>query len=234
MALDDVQTEAAHLIGPPPAPIRIGHSPLVAASLVAAAHRSLRPPHDGVGRRIDVRQDHIGPLIDSLTTGDRDLILIPSLPVAPHSGRRTIRSERLVLIEPERDGGPACGLIQLNDLTDRHLILLADTCGLTRYIRKLFEDNELRLTPHLAAADSYRSLERWSRAGMGSALIPLSKLGSPASPHRDVVDAAGCPIEITFDAVWDPAAELLDDIEHFVELLVAHAPTSVVGGVEST
>lgn len=95
------------------------------------------------------------------------------------------------------------GARDLEELDDRPLILVPDSCGLSMFTRSLFADNGLRLTQYPGEASSYRVLEEWSRLGLGAAVIPQSRLSSPDAPHRPLREADS-GVEIFYEMVWNP------------------------------
>src|SRR5699024_1539865 len=140
----------------------------------------------------------------------------PSVEPMPRYAHRVIDAEPLVLVEPHTGEGPA----SLGDLAGRQLIMLPDTCGLTSFTRSLIADNELPVTAYPGEAGSYRVLEEWSHLGLGSSMLPKSKLASPDAPHREVLDPEGQVLEIFYETVWDPASPIADELEDLADRLV--------------
>ena len=62
-------------------------------------------------------------------------------------------------------------------------------------------------------AASYRVLEGWAGMGLGSALLPRSKVTSVESRARPVVDVDGAAITIAYEAAWDGASPIADELE---------------------
>jgi hypothetical protein len=107
-----------------------------------------------------------------------------------------------VLRPPEHDAERAdAGRVTLGSLADDQLILVPDQCGLTSFTTRLFADSGNTLLRYPGEATSYRVLEEWSRLGLGTALLPVSKLTdstrlAPELQHRDH------PVLISYEAVW--------------------------------
>ncbi|UYQ77755.1 LysR family transcriptional regulator [Glutamicibacter sp. JL.03c] len=217
VALDDVHTEAGRWNTPAPETIRVGVSPLIDPKLVVSAYRAVcDQPEQEARRQLVLREANMRELRESLVAGDLDLIVVPSVEPMPRYAHRVIDSEPLVLIEPRPGEGPA----RLDDLTGRQLILLPDTCGLTTFTRSLIADNELNISAYPGEAGSYRVLEEWSHLGLGSAMLPKSKLASPNAPHREVLDADGSVLEIFYETVWNPASPIANELEDLADRLV--------------
>ena len=216
-ALDDVHAEAIRWTAPAPEAVRIGISPLIDSKLVARAYRAVcdRPGQQD-RRQLVLREANMSQLRESLVDGGLDLIVVPSVEPMPRYAHRVIDSEPLVLVEPSPGEGPA----HLSDLAGRQLIFLPDTCGLTTFTRRLITDNGFPVTAYPGEAGSYRVLEDWSHLGLGSAMLPKSKLTTPDTPHREVLDADGCVVEIFYETVWDPASPIANELEDLADRLI--------------
>ncbi|WP_344356959.1 LysR family transcriptional regulator [Brachybacterium phenoliresistens] len=216
-ALDDVHAEAVRWNAPRPGSIRVGVSPLIDPKLVASAYRAVcDEPGQDVRRQLVLREANMSELREALVEGELDIIVVPSVEPMPRYEHRVIDSEPLVLVEPHPGEGPA----RLDDLAGRQLILLPDTCGLTTFTHSLLTEHELAVTAYPGEAGSYRVLEEWSHLGLGSAMLPKSKLAAPDAPHREVLDADGRVVEIFYETVWDPSSPFADELRALADRLV--------------
>lgn len=216
-ALDDVHAEALRWNAPPPDTIRVGVSPLIDPKLVASAYRAVcDQPGPEARRQLVLREANMSELRAALVDGDLDIIVVPSVEAMPRYEHRVIDSEPLVLVEPRPGQGPA----RLDDLAGRQLILLPDTCGLTTFTRSLIREHELAVTSYPGEAGTYRVLEEWSRLGLGSAMLPKSKLAAPDAPHREVLDSDGDVLEIFYETVWDPNSPIAGELADLADRLV--------------
>lgn len=219
-ALDAVRSEAARWTTPRSETVRVGVSPLVDSTLVAGTYRALADAQSPDARRqLVLTEANMGELRAALDGGDLDVIVVPSVEPMPRFERRVIDVEPVVLVERGADDGP----VPLRELADRQLILLPDTCGLTRFTTGLLSEHELALRTYPGEAGSYRVLEEWSHLGLGAAMLPVSKLSDPAAPHREVLDAEGNVVEIFYECVWDPASPIAGELAEFVDRLVRPA-----------
>lgn len=215
-ALDGVTAEARRWTAPAEKYLRMGVSPLINPKLVAKAYRSVgalkAAPQPG---GIVLREANLAELRDALIVDDLDLIVIPSVAPLPRYEHRVIDSEPIVLIDPEAENEEP---VELAELAERELILVPDTCGLTTFTRDLLASRDLAVRPYPGEALSYRVLEEWSSLGMGSALLPLSKISDAAAMHRRVHDD-GVEVEIFYEAVWNPHSALASELNCLVGLL---------------
>jgi DNA-binding transcriptional LysR family regulator len=216
-ALDAVAAEAGRLTEPCGQKIRMGVSPLIGSQLVARAFSvvcDLPEPRDLV-----LREANMEDLRAALRTGLLDVILIPAVAAMPRFERRVIDVEPIVVVSPDcLDTDP----LELEDAGKEEFILVPATCGLTTFTTQLFQANEMPLRTYPGEAACYRVLEEWANLGLGSAMVPASKLSSPGVPHRPLLDR-GRPVRISFEAVWSAASPLAADLAGLVDgLAVDH------------
>jgi len=204
-ALDAVDAEANRWSRPEMDTIRMGVSPLIDPALIARFHRAVSGADaDPFRRQLVLREANMADLRDGLIADDLDLIVIPSVGPMPRYEHRVVASEPLVLVMADGHSRTA----QLAELADLQLILLPDTCGLTTVTRDLLSSRELPMHSYPGEATSYRVLEEWSLLGIGSAMLPQSRLTTSDQHRREVLDEEGLPVEIFYEAVWDPTSAL--------------------------
>ncbi|MFI7128723.1 LysR family transcriptional regulator [Nonomuraea sp. NPDC050153] len=214
-ALDAVAAEARRLTEPGEQKIRMGVSPLIGSHLVGRAFNmvcELPVPRDLV-----LREANMQDLRESLLAGELDIILIPAVAAMPRFQHRVIDVQSIVVVTPEAEGGAP---IELEEAGKEQFILVPDTCGLTTFTTQLFEANEMPLRAYPGEAVSYQVLEDWTKLGLGSALVPRSKLTSPDVPHRPLMDQ-GREVQISFEAVWSADAPLAADLLRLADSLAA-------------
>ena len=225
-ALDAITAEARHWRAGEPRPVRIGVSPLISADVVARAHSAVAGlPGRGRGSLV-LREADLSELCTALDDDELDLIVVPAVLPLTRYRHRVIGSEPVVLVEPGAGdaagpanfaspadpAGPAsptearAAAARIDDVACRTLLLVPDTCGLTTFTRDLLADRGLPLRAYSGEAASYRVLEDWAGMGLGSALLPRSKVTRVDSSVRPVVDARGAAITIAYEAAWDGAS----------------------------
>ena len=101
---------------------------------------------------------------------------------------------------------------RIDDVARRTLLLVPDTCGLTTFTRDLLADRGLPLRAY--SGD-------WAGMGLGSALLPRSKVTRVDSSVRPVVDARGAVVTIAYEAAWDGASPIAGELEALAELLAS-------------
>ncbi|KHL04059.1 LysR family transcriptional regulator [Sinomonas humi] len=218
-ALDRITAEAGRLNGHGTESIRIGVSPLINPRLVAAAYNAvcaggtsdLRP------RDLVLREANMQELQDALIAGELDIILVPSVVPLPRFAHRIVDSEPVVVVGSHRSGTAP---VQVADVASNPIILVPDACGLTTFTRDLFDSHELPVNTYPGEASSYRVLEQWADLGLGTALLPQSKLTVQSTVHRELIDDDHA-VEIFYEAVWDPGSPLASGLAELAEQLAA-------------
>lgn len=171
-----------------------------------------------------LREANLDELRTSLTASELDLIVVPSVAPMPGHEHRIVDAEPLVLITPDTELPPkADAPADVPELAAKPLILLPDTCGLTTFTRDLLAEHHVPLQAYPGEASSYRVLEDWSRLGLGSALLPESKVSDPTTHFRRLRDPAGTLVELFYEAVWNPASPIAGELGRLADRLAEPA-----------
>ena len=149
----------------------------------------------------------------------------PMCAAAPATPMRTANpaspADPMCMAAPASPAEARAAAARIDDVARRTLLLVPDTCGLTTFTRDLLADRGLPLRVYSGEAASYRVLEDWAGMGLGSALLPRSKVTHADSSVRPVVDARGAAVTIAYEAAWDGASPIAGELEALVELLVS-------------
>ena len=140
----------------------------------------------------------------------------PATPVDPANSAAPVDSA-----DPASPAEARAAAARIDDVARRTLLLVPDTCGLTTFTRDLLADRGLPLRAYSGEAASYRVLEDWAGMGLGSALLPRSKVTRVDSSVRPVVDARGAAVTIAYEAAWDGASPIAGELEALAELLAS-------------
>ncbi|MET9123243.1 LysR family transcriptional regulator [Streptomyces sp. NPDC004528] len=215
VALDAVAAEARRLTEPGERTIRMGVSPLIGSHLIARTFGEVRDLP--VARDLVLREANMQDLRASLLAGELDIILIPAVTAMPRFEHRVIDVEPVVVVSPDvGEGAP----LDLEQAGKERFILVPDTCGLTTFTTQLFQAHEVPLRTYPGEAAGYQVLEDWANLGLGSAIVPRSKLTSPDVPHRPLTNE-GREVQISFEAVWSTDAPLAADLLRLADRLAA-------------
>src|SRR5919112_457828 len=217
-ALDDLSAEALRATSPDVATVRVGVSPIVNPRVVADAYRvACCGPGMSAHRELVLREANMADLRADLAAGELDVILIPSVGPLPRFQHRIIDSEPVVVVQAQPAGD---GPVDLEELADKPLLLVPDTCGLTTFTTQLFGAHGLPVRRYPGEASSYLVLDEWARLGLGVSILPESRLADPHSSSRPLSDG-GEEVEIFYEAVWDPRSVLANDLLSLAETLAA-------------
>ncbi|MEQ1566990.1 MAG: LysR family transcriptional regulator, partial [Myxococcota bacterium] len=85
------------------------------------------------------------------------------------------------------------------------LVFSVGTCGLAQATRAMFHEAGIGVREVPGQALSYSALEEWALLGVGAAILPESRLGSPLSGLPRIVGADG-PAALVIEAVRNPDA----------------------------
>jgi DNA-binding transcriptional LysR family regulator len=102
------------------------------------------------------------------------------------------------------DTTPTAATIRLSEIAHETFVLTPDVCGLTATVRALFDQHGLELKQYPGHALSYQVLQDWAALGIGSAILPLSKI---PTAHRHgtsaVVLADGGQATVRQEFTWN-------------------------------
>ena len=211
--IDAISAEAKRLTSAETRSIHVGVSPLINPQLIArtyAAVRQLPEPRDLVLREANMKE-----LLEGLSRGKLDIILIPAVQKLTLFDHRIIDSEPVVVVDSRT---VTSSPVELDDTAGDPLILVPDACGLTTFTEDLFASHKLEMSTYSGEALSYQVLEQWANLGLGTAILPLSKLSSPEAPHRPLLDQ-GAPVRISYEIAWHRKSHPHLDITLLVDML---------------
>jgi len=232
LPIDDVLRAQAALVevaagmnDPQSRSVRIGVCPLVDSARLERILAPYRKANRDI--RLVLEQTGDGSARRALEEGRLDCILGPSpSPRRPALERARLYEDPLIYIRAGETGshGTALSAVRPLDLADDTFLLVHDACGLTRLTRHLFAARRLVLREYEGQAVSYQVLEEWARVGVGSAILPLSKLSSP-DVGRPIVLGNGHPAAIRYEAVWSPSTMQAPHLQALTESLKSAGAT---------
>jgi DNA-binding transcriptional LysR family regulator len=165
-----------------------------------------------------LQEAHMDPLREGLLADELDLVLMPALEPIPGLEQHTVYREPMAVLRPGSAGG---GPVTLDAVADDQFILVPDVCGLTSFTRRLFADNGSTLNRYPGEATSYAVLEEWTRLGLGSALVPISKLPDATAPLARELHHRDEPVLISYEAAWRTGSRAHAELARLVAALAA-------------
>ena len=90
--------------------------------------------------------------------------------------------------------------VSINDIRDKTFVMVPDSCGLSEITRSLLRTTRKEVKEYEGKALSYQVLADWASHGLGSAILPRSKI----LPHisKQQIFKSNRPAKISFEARW--------------------------------
>lgn len=183
--------------------IRIGVSPLVSDDFVTTLMSRVKIADEQISIVLtEMNKGDIGPGLDA---GLIDFGLVPSPSPGDDNVSHRVYSEPLLYlsgVKPNEPGAP----VGIDALADQTMLMVDDGCGLAMVVRRLFMENQIALKEYEGRALSYHILEKWIQLGIGSTLLPASKVQHLEYARR-LTDRSNKLISLDFHAIWKPTQE---------------------------
>ncbi len=181
-AFDKIKDLAAQA-GPTKSSVHIGISPVVGiaqAQDALEAFRKLRPDVE-----IVYREGNLQNLCDALKAAELDLVFAPmdsECSMLANCVYQQLCSEPLMFLPRQSDAKRWKGRmsVELDDIAEETFVLVPNVCGLTQVTRRAFEKASLMLRRYPGEASSYIVVQEWASLGLGSAILPASKIVNEA------------------------------------------------------
>ena len=175
--------------------LKIGMSPLVSTkfvTLLTGSYKAQNSKHE-----ILLIEENLSILDEKLKNHELDLILVPI--VKKTSSKNSIRlyDEDLFLID---NVDSPHSKVPINDIRDKTFVMVPDSCGLSEITRSLLRTTRKEVHEYEGKALSYQVLADWASNGLGSAILPKSKV----LPHisKQQIFKSNKPAKIYFEAKW--------------------------------
>lgn len=217
---------------------------LAAQSWNSPSHKLIRL---GVSPVVDVRvlQNLIGPfkkanpdieffykecfmddLRKRLTLGQLDIVILP--PTSPRYGEHFISLYKEPLCFLPSSDSPLnreeVTTVKMQEAMKEKLILPVDACGLRGVTEKLFAKDFEQLSIYPGQATSYNVVESWAEIGIGSGILPASKISSDNRSARPLLSDGGEPAMIEWEATWMTPSVGSRHVGSFVDYIQREGP----------
>lgn len=208
--LDAVVAEARLLTAHRSRPYRVGVTSLINRDLIGRVFEAanvIAPGHGVVLRAASLADLHL-----ALAEAELDLLLTPAVGAGHDVGRAAVDREPMAFI-PGTSGAP----IEVRDMTDAPLILPTDACGLAPYTRKVFAKSNVTFVPYAGQAHDCRVIQDWVELGLGTAMLPRSKVHDQSRSRPVHVDDA--PLPIGYEVCWRSSSPVRAEVAHIAAIL---------------
>ncbi|WBT37226.1 MULTISPECIES: LysR family transcriptional regulator [Hyphomicrobium] len=187
--------------------VSVGLSPCVGIRMAEVAFEPAKAQRADL--EIVYRESNLAELCDLMRRSQIDIILSPldtRSQALPDCMVQRIYSEPLLFIPRKevREKWAHASHVTVREIAEEQFVLVPNACGLAQVTKRLFEDNCCTLNRYLGEASSYSVVEEWSDMGLGSGILPASKISmSSRHPAIPILDD-GQPAKIDYFAVGKP------------------------------
>jgi DNA-binding transcriptional LysR family regulator len=211
--------------------IRIGVSPVVGVKFVDLVIEHLRLEN----RNVDVifRELNLAEMLTLLEGGQLDFVFGPADATPARQlgfDGAAFHEEPLVFVPSSSTKAryrPA-KTVTLKDIAHETFVLVPDACGLTQTTRAVFRRKRLKLNEYSGQAMSYRVLQEWAELGIGSAILPRSKL-APGKGSEIVIVEGENALQIRYRGLWQNGPSTPPEVKRLASFLKEVAPSIVQG-----
>ncbi len=161
--------------------IKIGFSPVVGIEQTMGVLQYFSSLHPEV--TMVYREENLDDLCKLLRNQQIDLVVAPvdlKSPDLADCVYTLIQRDPLLFVPNQSNEAHwhARKEVALAELAGEEFVLVPDACGLTRVTKRHFNDENITLHRYPGEASSYRVVGEWAALGLGSGILPASKVKS--------------------------------------------------------
>ena len=190
--------------------IKIGVSPLLNSKFTSLLTRTFT--ENNKDQKIILVEQNLNVLEKDFSNSDLDIIFIPQLNKPKTRNSMHLYKEELVYLESGLGKGQS---VNISDIKNKTFLMVPDTCGLSYAVRNLLGSTKKNIKEYEGLAMSYPVLAEWASSGLGSAILPASKI--PHGIHASKIISSKKNTEINFIAMWKSGdrSKLRPIVQHF-------------------
>jgi DNA-binding transcriptional LysR family regulator len=227
-ALSELERTAKDLVEPAQKLIRIGFSPLVDLQLLAAVLEPFKLANKEV--EIVMKECFLGELRDRLAQHKIDVLFVPEGFEMRFAGKATFYSDDMCFIPRSGSGYDQAGpSVKLEDVSDEVFTITGEGCGLAIALREIFRASGYEFRQYAGQAVNYSVLEDWASLGIGSTILPRSKISKKNSAARPLLLKNGDPASVKFETVWNKRSPQPAHIKELLQYFRKLAPEYLKG-----
>jgi DNA-binding transcriptional LysR family regulator len=201
-AESNLALQAKNYLNPEKALIKIGVSPLLNPGFTSVLTQSFRDKNPSY--EIVLYEENLEHLQKMLVSNNLDFIFVPRVADFGKMKSLCLYDEPLVLITQAPDL-LASKSVSPKTLRDEKFVMVPDSCGLARITREIFKKAKVPLNEYEGKAFSYSALTDWAQNGIGSAVLPKSKI-SKDTKSLPVMDSNSSVERIRFVAIGNTSS----------------------------
>lgn len=211
--------------------MRIGVSPVVGVKFVALVIEPFRVRNPDID--VVFREMNLAEMVTLLEGGQLDFVFGPvdqNPSLQMNLDGAAFHKEPLVFVPSSsiRAKYLRAKSVSLKEIAGETFVMVPDTCGLTRTTREIFKRKRLKLREYSGKAMSYGVLQEWAELGIGSAILPSSKLCQGQVAEILIVEGAD-PLQIHYRSLWQNGPNTMPEVENLAKFLQEVAPSIVQG-----
>ena len=190
-----VYLNAREFANPQTVVLKVGMSPLVSTkviTLLTNSYKAQNSKHD-----ILLIEENLSTLDEQLANRELDLIVVPIVKRTSKKTSIRLYDEDLFLIDSAASDRSR---VAINDIRDKTFVMVPDSCGLSEITRSLLRTARKEVKEYEGKALSYQVLADWASHGLGSAILPKSKI--PRHISKQQIFKSNKPARISFEAKW--------------------------------
>lgn len=209
--------------------LRIGVSPIMSIKMVQMIADTFSRMNPGI--EIIFREINLSEMFRLLETSQLEFVFGPIDPEARiPADWNTIQFHKEPLLYVGRGEAQSPNpFVRLSDISGETFIMVPDTCGLARVTRSIFRQNHFSLKEYAGEAMSYSVLQDWAQLGIGTAILPASKVSGGNFPQI-AAGLDGEAITIRYGVYWRVNSGKSSAVAQFAEHLHT-ASASIAAGL---
>jgi DNA-binding transcriptional LysR family regulator len=200
----NLASQASNYLNPRKALIKIGVSPLLNPAFTSLLTQSFRDQNPSF--EIVLFEENLEQLQKMLIANKLDFIFVPHVAEFQKMTSLCLYDELLVLVA-QGSKVPSSNSVSTKSLKGQKFVMVPDTCGLASVTRDIFKKAKVPLDEYEGKAFSYSALTDWAQSGIGSAVLPRSKVTQDTQALA-LTDSSNSPERIRFVAIGSTSSRV--------------------------
>ncbi len=209
---DSIYLSSKEFTNPKTHLFKIGFSPLLNSKFISMLTKTYT--ENSNNQKVLLIEQNVENLETKFNDGELDIIFVPHIGTKKVKNSIPLYHEELVYIE---NGLTKNQRVSLSDIRDKTFLMVPDTCGLSYVVRNLVSSTQKSIKEYEGLAMSYQVLAEWASSGLGSTILPISKI--PHDINFSKINVKKKDASIGFIARWksQDLSRLRPLIHHFKE-----------------
>ncbi len=211
--------------------VRLGLSPLINTNLLSSIIEPFNEKHPDL--TFILAEMNLVDLETHLNDEKLDFIFVPNSSQESKLSSLPFYKEDLLYIEKKQKKVSVSPTLTIEDIANETFLMVPNECGLAILTREIFASENLDLKEYSGKALSYQMLEAWAMLGIGTTLLPKSKISSHEVNAKLVNNKDGIPLSIGFEIKWNDKTVRNSNLKEFIKHFRNIVPVLVEGILET-